>query len=406
MIRRLTAQLVRLACTLAVAAVVLVTVAPAQAQMGMGGMGPGMTGVISRRSLDEFTKILMLDKDQKEVLTNLYEGYRKDHEAAVQKMQTDMRSLQEKFADTADIAAMQRDAVRFSKAFAEKNEQLEKAFMGDLKLALTDEQLTRWNRVEQHRRRDKHMRMAMVSGSAVDLTRVVERVRAVPADNAEFATTLERYEQDMDKHLLAYDRLQKEVEEKMYDTNANMMDMARWENIFKEYYPIAKDMRETNKEYARKLGMLMDEPSRARFEEEVRSRAFPRIYRKVPVLTMIENTEKLTELDAAKRAEVASIKESLLRELDGANERWAKAMEERDDKGGGALAVMMASIQGTRTDLNKDVNDARQARKELEARTKERLEALLTEEQRVKVTPPPQNDRGANPWFDMMPDDE
>lgn len=405
MVRRLGQRLVRIGCALVMGAVVALGAAPAQAQMGMG-MSPGMTGLVSRRSIDAYTRILMLDKDQKEVLTNLYEGYRKDHEAAMEKMQADMRSLQEKFADTADIAAMQKDAVRFSRAFSERTRALEESFMNDFKSALAPEQLDRWEKVEQFRRRDKHMRMAMVSGSAVDLTRVVERVKAVPADNAEFATTLERYEQDMDKHLQAFEALQKDVEEKMYDTNANMMDMARWENIFKEYYPIARDMRETNKEYARKLGMLMDEPSRARLDEEFRARAFPRIYRKVPVLTMIENAEKLEDLDLAKRQEVASIKESLLRDLGTLNDRWARAMEERDDKGGGALAVMMASIQGSSTELNKDVNAARQARKELEAKVRERLEGLLSEEQRVKVTPPPQNDRNANPWFDMMPEDE
>jgi hypothetical protein len=405
MIRRLANQLFRAACVLILAVVAGLGAAPAQAQMGMG-VNPGMTGLISRRSLDDFTKILMLDADQKEVLTNLYDAYRKDHEAAMEKMQADIRALQEKFADTADISAIQKDAIRYGKAFAEKTEALEKAFMEDLKSALTPEQLERWPKVEQHRRRDKYMRMAFVSGSAVDLTRVVARVKPVPADNAEFETTLDRYEQEMDKHLRALEVVQKQLEDKMYDTNANMMDMGRWESLFKEYYPVARDMRETNKEYVRKLGMLMEDRSRARFEEEYKARAFPRVYKKVPVLTMIENTEKLTDLDPAKREQVASIKESLLRELGTLNDRWARAMEERDDKGGGTLAVMMASIQGTNTDLNKDVNAARQARKELEARTRERLEALLTEEQRAKVTPPPEHDRNPNPWIDIMPDDE
>jgi hypothetical protein len=404
MTRCIAARLIRLACAIALAGVVLFTTAPAQAQMGMG-MGGGMNTMVSRRSLDAYTKILQLDKDQKEVLTNLYEGYKKDHEAAMEKMQADMRSLQEKFADTQDIGAMQKDALRFSKKFAEKSKALEDTFIADFKLSLNDEQVAKWPQVERFRRRDKHMRMAMVSGSAVDLVRVVERVKAEPADNTEFASVLERYEQDMDKHLVAMDKLQDEVQEKMFDTEANMMDMTRWSNLFKEFYPLSRDMRETNKEYARKLSMLMTEDSRQKFDEEFKSRAFPRIYKPIPVLKMLENAEKLTDLDAAKKTEIAAIKAAFLRDVGPLNEKWAKAAEERDDEGGGSLAIMMASMQGGASELNKGVNAARQKRKELETTTRERLEALLTEEQRLKVAPPPARDNG-NPWIDMMPEDE
>ncbi len=65
------------------------------------------------------------------------------------------------------------------------------------------------------------------------------------------------------------------------------------------------------------------------------------------------------------------------------------------------LKSMQAMQGGNSNDLNKDVNDARTARKELDAKTKDRLTALLNEDQKAKLPDAPRED--GNPWADLMP---
>jgi len=405
MIRASLAKLVRCVAVLAVAVSVVLTAAPAQAQMGMGM--EGMSPTITRRSIDTYTKILGLDKEQKEAALNLYEGYKKDFEGAREKVRADMAAAQEKMADTADMRGMQREMMKNVKSFMEKSEALENAFVSDLKVVLTEKQLANWPKVERSRRREKHMRQPFVSGANVDMVRVVERVKATPLDKDELASMLDRYEVDMDKHTQAMAIIEKEMAEKSFDPDADMMDMNRWVTIVKAPYETAKGMRETNKEYARKLAPLLDDASRKRFEDEFKMRAYPRVYKPMHVLKMMDEAEKLPGLDAAKKAEIGTIRANLLRDAVGVNERWAKALEEREDKGGGTMAVFMASMQKDVSELNKPVNEARLARKTLEADAKKKLEDLLTEEQRAKLPAAPRENN--NPWADFQPpsdDDE
>jgi hypothetical protein len=299
---------------------------------------------------------------------------------------------------------MQREMMKNIKAFTVKSEALEEAFVSDLKLVLTEQQLANWPKVERTRRREKHMRQPFVSGANVDLVRVVERVKAAPLDKEELASLLERYEVDIDKHTQAMKVIEKDMQEKSFDPDADMMDMNRWVTILKAPYETAKAMRETNKEYARKLAPLLDEPSRKRFEEEFRLRSFPRVYKPMHVLKMMEEAEKLPDLDAGKKAEIATLRANLIRDAAVANERWAKAVEEREDKGGGTIAVFMASMQKDSAELNKASNEARQARKALESEAKKKLEDLLTEEQRAKLPVAPRENM--NPMADFMPQDD
>lgn len=390
---------------LALVASLVVAVAPAKAQFGMGMSGEAMDVSVSRRALDAMGKILGLDKDQKEAALALFEGYKNDYKAAQDKMQAGMKAIQEKVADTQDFTLFQKEMPKLGREFGEKSRALEKSFMSDVKASLNDAQLAKWTKVEQYRRREQFMRIGAVSGAAVDLIRVSDRAKAAPKDHTEFDALLERYESEMDKHLIEMERVQKESEEKMMSGEGGMFDMGRIQEIFKSWYAVGKDMRETNKEYTRKLGLLMDDPARERFEQEVNQRAFPRVYKQAHVLKMMEAAEKLPDLDKAKKEEIQGMRAAYVRDVASANEKWSKAIEERDDKGGGTFAVMMASMQGGNQDLNKDVNSARQVRKELDSKAKDKLEAMLTEDQKAKLPPAPAEQRG-NPWADFMPEPE
>ncbi len=387
-----------------VVAITLAVVGPApraQAQFGMDARSMDVS--VTRRSVDTMAKVLNMSKEQKVAAVMLYEGYKNEYNASRDKMEAGMKSIQEKVADTQDFTLFQKEMPKLAQEFRERSEAIEKTFMNDVKSALNDDQLSKWPKIERLRRREQFMRIGMVTGAAVDLTRVLDRAKAMPEGGGDLQNVVDRYEVDMDRHLVEMQRVQREAEEKMMKGEGNMFDMGRVQEMLKTFYEVGKDMRETNKTYARKMAMLMDETARSRFEDEVNLRAFPRVYKQGHVVKQMDAAEKLPDLGAGKKAEIATMKETYLREVAAANEKWAKAIEDRDDKGGGTFAVMMQSMQGGGGDLNKEVNAARQVRKELDAKLKDRLEGMLTDDQKAQLPPAPPEQRG-NPWADFMPE--
>jgi len=386
------------------AVLLLMTSSRANAQFGMNmGMGAAQQDAITKRGVEAYVKILGLDKDQREVAMTLLEGNQTEYHAAQKKMEEGMKAIQDKVADTQDFSLYQKEMPKIGKEFGDKAKVLEKSFFDDLKAACSESQLSKWPKVERYHRRETGMRFSFVSGAAIDLTQVVERTRATPA--AQLQSVLDQYELDIDKNLVVFEKMEKEAQDDMMKGDGNMFDMTRVETMLKKFYDVAKDMRELNREYARKLSQLMDDGSKARFDAEFKRRSFPRVYKQAHVVKQLEAALAFPDLDKAAKDSITSIKSSYDHDILAANEKWAKAVEEREDKAGGTILAMMKSMQGMQggggADLNKGVNETRTARKELDAKAKERLTALLTEDQKAKLPEAPREDN--NPWADFMP---
>src|SRR6185436_19727993 len=105
-----------------------------------------------------------------------------------------------------------------------------------------------------------------------------------------------------------------------------MFDMTRWEGMLKRFSDVGKDMRDVNREYARKLSQAMDGPSKQRFDEEVKRRTFPRVYKPAHVLKKLDTAAGFADLDKEKKDAIANIKGTYVRDAAAANEKWAKAV--------------------------------------------------------------------------------
>lgn len=395
----------RLVLLTAVLLTSLITVR-AHAQFGMMSADMLPSEIITKRGVEAYAKILGLDKDQREAATALLEGSQSEYHAARQKMADGMKAIQDKIRETQDYSLYRTDVPKLGKEFAEKGRQIEKSFFDDLKASLNDTQQAKWAKVERMRRREKGMRFAFVSGSNIDLIRVLEASRAKPAKGEDFEAILDSYELEIDKAMVEADRLQKEAEENAGKDQMNF-DPSRVEAMLKPFYDNAKSIRDANHEYARKLGQAMDDPSRARFEMELKRRTFPVIYKEPQVQKMLNAAAELTDLDAGQKDQVQSLKSGYEHDVAPINDRWAKASEEREEKAGGTIMVFMKNAMGQGgDDLNKDVNDARKARKDLDEKTKDRLTAVLHEDQLKKMPEQAPERNNGNPFADFMTSDE
>jgi Spy/CpxP family protein refolding chaperone len=384
--------------------------ASAQGMMGrmssMGGMDPGATA-ISRRSLEDYAKILGLDDDQKDVAKTLLDGYRDAHRAAIDEMQAKMEAVQEKIRDTKDWSLYQTEMPKVGMEFGDKIKTLEKTLMEDVKGILTPAQLEKWGRVEAHRRRDAGLKVPFFSGAAVDLIRITDRAK-LGAGNKEFAELIAAYETEMDRRLVVFEKKGEELEQEFKEPG-KLADMSAQMKALDDLGGMAKDIRDLNRDYSRRISGVLSEDERAKFETEFNRRSWPRVYRESHTARQLAAAAGFSDLDASQKETVDSLKAQYTREAASLNNEWTRAIDNAEDKAGGTFKLMMAewgAMGGEKSEdlvaANNSVKEARKARSELDDRIRKRLQEVLNSEQKDRL--PARKAENSNPWMDFMPE--
>lgn len=374
--------------------------AKALAQFGMMGNSQAMQQTISRRGLDNYCRLLSFDSDQKEAAIALLEGHQSALNTMQKEMQDSMAGLAEKMQD-GGFEEYQKEMPKVMKAMTEKAENLEKGFFNDLKAMCSEEQLAQWPAVERLRRRETAMRFGFVSGSAVDLIAISDRIKPTPTSESEYKETLSAYELEVDRILVNFEQIGKEAQKDMFEPGA-MFDMKRIENMMKKFYDAAVQVRDINRNYARKLDGILPDSDREKLTAEINRRSFPRIYRDSHTQQILKTALKFDDLKPEQKEQIIAINEAHAREAATINEKWAKAMEEKEAKAGGTIMVMIQSFQSMSGGGDKDdpVKEQRDARKVLDDKTKDKVEAILTPDQKSKL--PAKKQAEFNPMADFM----
>ncbi|MFO0857958.1 MAG: hypothetical protein U0640_11440 [Phycisphaerales bacterium] len=359
------------------------------AQMSSSGMA------ISRRSFDEYSKLLGLTDEQKETAMTLWEGYKEAHKTATDEMQAKMEGLQEKARDTGDWSVFQKDLPDMQKDYAEKVEKAEKSLVEDVKATLTPEQLEKWPAIERHRRRDTSLRFGFYSGTALDLIRIVQR-QGINANSDESKEVLQQYEMELDNKLMG---LVKWGEDMRADAFKKAGDMNAQMEFIKKAGEYSKEVRDVNRRYMTRLAATLDEESKAKFEEEFNKRAYPRIYKDSHTLEMIKAAEGFSDLNDTQKEAVKTIAEQYKREATAVNATWAKSQDDAEEKAGGSMSLMMAQWMGGSDDVKKaqeELKKKREERKEVDDKFAKRLKEALGKEQTDRL--PSKKPTNQDPW--------
>jgi hypothetical protein len=380
----------------------------ARAQMMMG-MDGGFGTLITKRSLDVYARLLDLDKDQRESAQVLLEGYTTESQKVWKEFGDKQQAAMAEAQEEQDWKGMQKKMAEAGKVVRDRGTAIEKQFFDDLRSLCSDKQLNQWVRVERARRRETLMRIGMVSGAGVDLIAVVERTQTAPKGSPEFDALVQQYELEADRKLQDMKAVQDEQQAKQEEAMKDGFDMAKMQemmakvqDMLKTMADSAKGVRDLNRDYTRKLAALMGESERAKFQEEVQRRSFPRVYRASHTGKMLEAAAGFSDLTPDQREQVTSIRESYHRDAAALNERWSKAIEDQEEKNGGTFGVMTQMWMGGGEGAD-EVKEARKARKQLDDQTGERLKAVLTDAQRARL--PEKAPERFNPMADFMPDD-
>jgi len=406
MLHKTRSALIKLA---AIAAAVLLFCAPVRAQFGMGGgdMSQFMSPV-TKRAVESWAQMVGMDKDQKEAALALQEGYRSSFKSMSAEMQKAFKELGEKVQDTGDWSGFQKEAAKIGKELTEKMEKLEKGFLDDVKSLLTEQQAANWPRVERARRRDNGLRFGFVSGQNVDLVKIMTTIGVKPDASPELDEQVLRYETEMDRKIQAFEKWGKDQQAKQTEENVNMFDMTKIQDMLKEMANLSRDMRDTNRQYAKNIQALLPADKQAKFDMEIKKKSFPRVYRESYVQKALAESERFADLDASQKEAIAQLKAGYERDADSVNKKWAAAIEEREEKQGGSIGAMMAGFSGN-ADPNDPVGESRKARRDLDDRTKEKLLSLLSEDQKAKLPedkPDPRDRGGMDFGFSIDPPEE
>ena len=155
-------------------------------------------------------------------------------------------------------------------------------------------------------------------------------------------------------------------------------------------------VKEVNESHERKIEGLLPDDKKEAFRDSVQKATYPTVYRQSRIAKSMDAATKFDDLTAGQKESLATLKASYERDAAVANKKWASEVAAAEKKGenGGEMAMpgggRMAVMFGDEND-DSPLAQARKARRELDDKTKGRLDFILSKEQRERL---PKDDAG------------
>jgi len=331
-------------------------------------------GMISKPTLDRFSKILHLDKDQSDSAAALYDGYSTAFRTATRDFTTESRRIRE--ADAPKSPELAEHTAAAFKAKTDRQAALEKSFLSDLRALLTTDQEKSWPSVERARRRELVLR-GVISGESIDLIQIVDSLRLTPDESTPLAEPLTSYELDLDRALLDKDRILKD--EKPFDAlnEFNSVSLMKRTTQTRDFGLTIRDL---NDRHARQIEATLPEPRRAAFRTAVHTAGFPSVYATSHGSKLLAAAAKLADLDPAQREKLESLRKTYERDLAAANAKLEEATRDFETSkqsivmtmnSGGTMQVMLGKFE------DNPILKAAGVKRDLDTKLREQLEKLL-----------------------------
>lgn len=359
--------------------------------------GPGGSGQVSKKAIERYAETLGWNADTTDTAKAIHQGYAAAMEDAQKVRRAAMEEMRRVAEDTGDHGVFMEKLPKVESEYRETTTRLEKALFDDLKALLaTPEQEAAWLRVERMRRREVGLRDATLSGEGVDLVEVVRALKLPADEQAALAAPLDEYETDMDRALEAKAALKADIDD--FRPNADPAErqraMEKMQKAMAEGKEVSKRIQDVNQRHARRIADALSDTPRAAFEQEMRKRSFPQVYREGSVARDLNGALGLSDLTADQREAITALKAQYERDAALANERWAAAIRESEATAQeGAFATGAGVMRISMGDEPEALKEARKARRELDEKAADRVKSILTPGQREKLPKaPPQRD--------------
>ncbi|MGE4199000.1 MAG: hypothetical protein AB7G11_17970 [Phycisphaerales bacterium] len=356
---------------------------PGGGRGGFGGMfGGGQQAFepsIDSQDIDGMTTLFGFDKAQKEAVKQLFDGYQQEFAAAAKDMRAKFDAAREEMRNTGDRSVMGEVMEKMGE-FRKHRSEMEKSFLGDVKAVLTEQQLQKWPRFERDRRRTETIGNGLMSGENVDLVRLVKDLKLPAETQSSLEPTLDQYTVELDPALDARNKMYEDMQSKIREMFQGG-DPDAMEEMVKKGREVSTRVRDVNRKFAAQIETALPAEKQSEFATAFRRESFPRVYRPTQATRVVDAAVALKDLTADQKSAIEAIRDSYHRDLAAIQKDMEGATEEMEAN---FSPRNMMQRGGFGNDDSK-LGDLQRRRRELDRDTAEKVNALLTEEQREKL---------------------
>lgn len=365
----------------------------AQAQMGMMGLGNEMGDMlkpaVNSRMLKQYGDVIGLSAEQKKAADELLAAYQADYRDSVSRLEEVYQAVQEEAQDTGDYSSVYEEALPSAMIkFMKKTEKLNKGILEDIKALLDPAQAARFPAFERALRRKSSFKMGMEGVSKMDLSETVSGLGLDQSASTAIAPALEAYETDLDRQLIAHDKMFREAMESMIKNMEEgkkiQEDPELMMKMMKDFSESGKKLTEINDKFVKQIQPQLPDAAQKEFDYQVKLAKYPQVYKKSMATRFLDAAEKMTDLDAGQKEGLKTLKETYAREAEAANTKLTGIIDEirgsSDNEmggfgGGGAWMLRQ----------NPKYMEGLEARKALDTKTIDAVKSLLNDEQKKKM---------------------
>lgn len=389
-----------------IAAIVGAAAPGAHAQMvftATQSIGDGQEAPISSASVRRYSQLLSLDETQDELLRSLYDGYAAAAAEAAAEFQDAMLGARQAFEDTGDGSVFMEVMPEAREKRSQTLKRLEAQFFEDVGMLLTAEQAQRRPSLERLRRREVLLPNGTLSGESVDLIEIVDSISLEEQAKGALGDTLTQYEVELDRSLVSRKKVEEETREALDLGRGGLREfgpeqMEKMEENAAKVREASLNVKSVNDRFARIIASQLPDADRDTFESTFHRKSFPQVYRTSSVEEALGAAANFGDLTTDQRQAIDSLLAAHERQVAAANRRWAQAIEESEQSEDGAAMAFGGGmmIRMGPNDAEGPVGEARKSRREIDQRTREKLLAALTEDQRERL--PKRREREGQQW--------
>ncbi len=372
---------------IALVAVVCVLASARSAQAQGSPLGLAVR-IIPANALEGFSDSLGLDADQREILKQLHQGYRSARVKAQQEAKAQQEEFQESMRNMdwskpdeaqAKMKEQMKKMAELQKKAEEGLRKAETAFFDDTRAILNSDQENRWEKGQRWMRRYDASRFGVMAGSMADVTELAKDAGIEREGDA--GALLDRYEEEVDAAIKGWRESVGDLT-KVFAEMMNEPDEVeeRMSKAVQGLFESSHKVREVNRRTVRQLKDLAGDEKGAKLQTAFLAKSFPLVYGQRRVDKIMdpfhEGGDRFEALPADQRNEVKILAESHQRDMAIIRGNLARGIDEEQEK----IRTDFRRIMGG-PDIKEDslFKTSIKARDELEARTLDRLKAIVGE---------------------------
>jgi hypothetical protein len=385
-----------------------VTTSPASAQFGgRGGFAQAFQPDIMQRDVTLMTSSLGLEEWQRPVVEALLQDYMSNFNTGVEALKDRMKVASEDAGKVAKSnggdAILEKIMAPLNSWRTEKTQMLDK-FMADLKSQLGPQQLERWPSFERALRRERLLPDGDLSGESVDLFAVLTRMQLTPAEQEAVKQPLAAYELMLDEALVTRTASIAVLDRELSDAMSSM-NYDRGADIQDKVMVVRIGVRSANDAGIESLAAALGDRA-----DEFRTRAleagYPDVFRPHPVMILMQQAyalpslspEQTSQIDALMSEFGTACRDANMKIYEAVRVDQPKAPRKRvqaaaDRKSGAAVSAPNTPQGANATD---PVVKARVERETMGAPFRDRLLAILSDEQKAELPGGVKVDSGEN----------